>query len=264
MDLLLSDSDSDSNPAPAPDYELEMLVSAVEAHDLYFVLKRDAAGHLGLSSLQKVIAAMRMLTYRVAADVIDNYVRIGKSISIKSLRRFVKAVVEVFGEEYLRSPNNDDISRLLAQGEARGFPGMLGVSIACIGSGRIFQLHGKVSMKGEAATIHRLFLKLWLHMIFGYDMLSLGYQDLTMISINIMKACIIMHNMIVEDERDVYMHDLNYDVIDENTTVSHERAVELSQFFQNHRCIQDRGIHSQLQADLVEHLWQLQGATMNA
>ncbi|KAF8391958.1 hypothetical protein HHK36_022298 [Tetracentron sinense] len=46
-------------------------------------------------------------------------------------KRFVRVVVEVFGEEYLRSPNNDDISRLLAQGEARGFPGMLG-SIDCM------------------------------------------------------------------------------------------------------------------------------------
>ncbi|KAF8406364.1 hypothetical protein HHK36_008451 [Tetracentron sinense] len=111
--------------------------SAVEAHDPYFVLKRDVAGHLGLSSCQKVTVAIRMLAYGVAVDVVDNYVRIGKSTSIKSLRRFVRAVVEVFGEEYLRLPNNNDISRLLAQGEAHEFPGMLGVLIACIESGRI-------------------------------------------------------------------------------------------------------------------------------
>ncbi|KAF8389027.1 hypothetical protein HHK36_025712 [Tetracentron sinense] len=105
--------------------------SAIEAHDPYFILKRNAAGTLGLSSLQKVTAAMRMLAYGVAADAVDNYVRIGESTSIESLRRFVRAVVEVFGEEYLKSPNNNDISRLLAQGEARGFPGMLG-SIDCM------------------------------------------------------------------------------------------------------------------------------------
>ncbi|KAF8403864.1 hypothetical protein HHK36_011970 [Tetracentron sinense] len=148
MDLLLSNSD----PAPAPDYELEMLVvvalqqeqssaerrtrprrgsSAMEAHDPYFILKRNAAGTLGLSSLQKVTAAMRMLAYGVATDAVDDYVRIGESTSIESLRRFVRAVVEVFGEEYLRSPNNDDISRLLAQGEVRGFPRMLR-SIDCM------------------------------------------------------------------------------------------------------------------------------------
>ncbi|KAF8403264.1 hypothetical protein HHK36_011365 [Tetracentron sinense] len=80
---------------------------------------------------------------------------------------------------------------------------------------------------------------------------------------DIMKACIIMHNMIVKDKRDVYTPDLNYDAIDENITVSHERTVELLQIIQNHRRIRDRGIHSQLQADLVEHLWQLQGTRMN-
>ncbi|KAF8376762.1 hypothetical protein HHK36_031572 [Tetracentron sinense] len=88
--------------------------SAMEAHDPYFILKRNAVGTLGLSSLQKVTAAMRMLAYGVVANAVDNFVRINESTSIESLSRFVRAVVEVFGEEYLRSPNNDDISRLLA------------------------------------------------------------------------------------------------------------------------------------------------------
>ncbi|KAF8413609.1 hypothetical protein HHK36_001601 [Tetracentron sinense] len=104
----------------------------VEAHDPYFVLKRDAVGHLGLSSLQNVTVVMRMFAYGVATDAMDDYVRIDESTSIKSLRRFVRTVVEVFGEEYLRSPNHNDVSRvLLAQGEARGFPEMLG-SINCM------------------------------------------------------------------------------------------------------------------------------------
>ena len=72
-----------------------------------------------------------MLTYGVVADATDDYVRIGESTAIESLRRFVSAVVEVFGDEYLRSPNEDDTARLLAIGESRGFPGMLG-SINCM------------------------------------------------------------------------------------------------------------------------------------
>ena len=72
-----------------------------------------------------------MLTYGVAADATDDYVRIGESTAIESLRRFVSAVVEVFGDEYLKSPNEDDTARLLAIGESRGFPGMLG-SINCM------------------------------------------------------------------------------------------------------------------------------------
>ena len=61
----------------------------------------------------------------------DEYIRIGESITIESLRRFKKAVSAMFGDHYLRSPNNIDIARLLQTGEQRGFPGMFG-SIDCM------------------------------------------------------------------------------------------------------------------------------------
>ena len=44
------------------------IMNGVEAHDDYFVQKRNAANVLGLSCFQKVTAAMRMLCYGVAAD----------------------------------------------------------------------------------------------------------------------------------------------------------------------------------------------------
>ena len=86
---------------------------------------------LGLSPLQKITAAFRMLTYGVAADATDDYIRIAESTAVESLKRFVKAIVEIFGDEYLRSPNDNDTARLLAIGEQKGFPGMLG-SIDCM------------------------------------------------------------------------------------------------------------------------------------
>jgi hypothetical protein len=45
---------------------------------------------------------------------------------IESLRAFVKEIVEVFGDWYLRAPNEADICRLLSIGEQRGFSEMLG------------------------------------------------------------------------------------------------------------------------------------------
>ncbi|XP_030963853.1 uncharacterized protein LOC115985017 [Quercus lobata] len=86
---------------------------------------------LGLSSLQKITAAHRMLAHGVAADFMDEYVRIEESTAIESLKKFVKAVVDIFSKEYLRSPNNEDIARLLVNGERRGFPRILG-SIDCM------------------------------------------------------------------------------------------------------------------------------------
>jgi hypothetical protein len=99
---------------------------AVEAHDEYFMKKKNAANISGLSCFQKVTAAFRMLTYGVPADAADEYVRIAESTTIESLKRLVTVVIENFGDEYLISPNEDDIARLLALREKRGFPGMLG------------------------------------------------------------------------------------------------------------------------------------------
>ena len=76
-------------------------------------------------------AALWMLAYGVAADFMDEYVRIAKTTAITSLKKFVAAVVAIFSEEYLRSPNNDGIARLLAHSQNRGFSGMLG-SIDCM------------------------------------------------------------------------------------------------------------------------------------
>ncbi|XP_028056446.1 uncharacterized protein LOC114260503 [Camellia sinensis] len=79
----------------------------------------------------KITVALRMLAYGVAVDFMDEYVRIRESTAIESLKYFVKAVVNIFSNEYLRSPNCNDIAKLLAVGESREFPGMLG-SIDCM------------------------------------------------------------------------------------------------------------------------------------
>ena len=108
-----------------------LIQSKVKAHDSYFVQKRNSAKKLGLSSLQKITAALRMLAYGVSSDFIDEYVRIGETIALKSLKKFVTVAIDVFSEEYLRKPNNEDIARLLAHGKHQGFSGMLG-SIDCM------------------------------------------------------------------------------------------------------------------------------------
>ena len=330
----------------------------VENYDPYFVQTKNAVGIMGLSSLQKMTAAIRMLAYGVAADAIDDYVRIGESTAIESLKRFVRAVVAIFSNEYLRSPNNDDIARLLAMGTNRGFPGMLG-SIDC--------MHWKwkncpTAWKGmysghvheptiilEAVASYDLWI--W-HAFFGlpgshndinvlerssvFALLSEGRAPPANFSVNgndytmgyyladgiypkwatfvktipspkgnkqihfaksqesarkdverafgvlqarfaivrgparlwklevlkdIMKACIILHNMIVEDERNANELDFTYDTMDESPTavVIPERSLELLQFISTQHCIRDKEIHFKLQADLVEHQWNMHG-----
>ncbi|XP_019154351.1 PREDICTED: uncharacterized protein LOC109150829 [Ipomoea nil] len=81
-----------------------------DEHDNYFVQQRDTIGRLGLSTLQKVTAAFRILAYGVAADATDEYIQIGESTAIE---------------------NANDVARFLEIGERRGFPGMLG-SLDCM------------------------------------------------------------------------------------------------------------------------------------
>ena len=78
----------------------------------------------------------------------------------------------------------------------------------------------------------------------------------------IMKVCIILHNMIVEDEQNENeVVDFDYEQIDEVNKppiqVSREHANGFMAFIQSHQCIRDQEIHYQLQSDLINHLWQL-------
>ena len=107
------------------------IVDAVKHHDSYFQQQRNCTGRLGLSTLQKTTAVFRMLAYGLPVDVTDEYVKIGESTAIESLKRFCRAVVEIFAERYLRSRNSNDIARLLYIDEQRGFPGILG-SLDCM------------------------------------------------------------------------------------------------------------------------------------
>ena len=109
----------------------ERLVDAVQQVDPYFIQRPNCAGEMGLSALQKVVAAVRILAYGIPADAVDEYVRIGESTAHEALKHFCTAVQTAFAPYYLRAPNAEDIARLLQVGESRGFPGMLG-SVDCM------------------------------------------------------------------------------------------------------------------------------------
>ena len=54
------------------------LVDGVSHFDLWFLQVPDATSRLGLSTLQKCDAAIRMLAYGVPADACDENVRLGE------------------------------------------------------------------------------------------------------------------------------------------------------------------------------------------
>ncbi|XP_076901602.1 uncharacterized protein LOC143556054 [Bidens hawaiensis] len=75
---------------------------------------------------------------------------------------------------------------------------------------------------------------------------------------NIMKACVTLYNMIIEDERDnVDNLDMEYDQLEDLPELSRNHTTNIMDFFQGHLHIRDNSAHHQLQEDLIEHQWLL-------
>ncbi|XP_065869318.1 protein ALP1-like [Euphorbia lathyris] len=109
----------------------QRIINVVTAHNVYFQQCTDVVSRVGLSFIQKVTAAMRILAYGIPADAVDEYCKIAESTAIESFKKFCHSIVEIFSEQYPRSPNANDIARLLHIGKSCGFPGMLG-SLDCM------------------------------------------------------------------------------------------------------------------------------------
>jgi hypothetical protein len=106
------------------------ITAGIREYDDYFQQKKNVIGESGLSTLQKAVAAIRILAYGSSFDAVDEYVRIGESIAGECLDRFCKAIIDKFGEEYLRLPTVEDLRRIMQENAERGFAGMIG-SIDC-------------------------------------------------------------------------------------------------------------------------------------
>ncbi|XP_020198460.1 uncharacterized protein [Aegilops tauschii subsp. strangulata] len=112
------------------DYFAEIVTDCEAASD-YFKRRRSIAGIMGFSGYQKILAAMQVIAYGIPADYTDEYLRIGQDTTMASVCRFAKLVIRLYGDEYLRAPNEEDTKRLMEMNEKRGWPGMLG-SLDCM------------------------------------------------------------------------------------------------------------------------------------
>ncbi|XP_045083158.1 uncharacterized protein [Aegilops tauschii subsp. strangulata] len=110
---------------------LERIIHALGHWSPYFTLRRDVVGRERLTPLQKCTTAIRQLAYGTPADALVEYLKIGEKTALDCLKLFTEGVISIFGDEYTRRPNTEDVQRLLDVGESRGFPGMLG-SLDCM------------------------------------------------------------------------------------------------------------------------------------
>ncbi|KAL0844407.1 hypothetical protein Bca101_017653 [Brassica carinata] len=277
------------------------IVDALRNHVPYFEQRRNGHGRYGLSALQKCTAAIRMLAYGQSGDSYDEYLRLGSSTALLCLDNFTTGIIQLFGDEFLRRPTADDLQRLLDLGEVRGFPGMIG-SIDCMhwewkncptawagqytrGSRKptivsdgiypkwsTFIQSISLPQSPQAALFaqHQESVRKDVERAFGvlqarfaivknpallWDKEKLG---------RIMRACIILHNMIVEDEREGFTQgDITGFQTGESSRSSHVDVISATESLSNigqmraiRNQIRDQQIHDRLKADLVENIWQ--------
>jgi len=74
---------------------------------------------------------------------------------------------------------------------------------------------------------------------------------------NIIYACIILYNMIVEDKPDTYQNNIDYNSVGNNmSTLIGAHPSMRSTYFQRRAEVHYKQRHHQLQADLVEYIWE--------
>ena len=74
----------------------------------------------------------------------------------------------------------------------------------------------------------------------------------------IMKACVILHNMLVEDERDSCDLAFDYDDVEDNTpqpNVQRDHYPCYAAYLRRVVEIHDLALYARLQSDLVEEIW---------
>ncbi|XP_073363501.1 uncharacterized protein [Aegilops tauschii subsp. strangulata] len=267
---------------------LNRIREGVVAHDPYFECKTDALGKLGFSSYQKCTVAIRMLAYGIPGDLVDEYVRMSETTCLMSMYKFCQAVIEVFDPEYLRQPtaadtercSHNDINMLqrspvfarLAEGHsphvnfeinghqynkgyylADGIYPQWSTFVKTISKPQGEKRNRFAQMQESARKdVKRAFGMLQSRWgIVRNPALSWDERKLW----EVMTACVIMHNMIVEDERDESIFDQGFDYQGENIEPLHQDPATFEQFVQFHREMRDWHSHLNLQNDLVEHVW---------
>ncbi|XP_042460397.1 uncharacterized protein LOC122043900 [Zingiber officinale] len=231
-------------------------------------IRRDGLGRLGLSSLQKITTAFRILAYGVPVDAADEYIKIRESTAIESVKRFCHDVVVVFGGQYLRSPNAHDVARLLHIGELQGFPGItipahyviqgkeynmsyyLADGIYPKWSTLVQTIHAPqgrknklFAMKQEACRkdLERAFAVLQSRFAIVAGPSRFWQKNILH---DILTSCIIMYNMIIEDGRDLNAPIVEYfEVPTPDVELAVDDGTRFEEFLARYRQIKDKEAH---------------------
>ncbi|KAI8530496.1 hypothetical protein RHMOL_Rhmol11G0063600 [Rhododendron molle] len=233
---------------------------------------------MGLSSLQQVTAAIRMLASGMAANQCDEHLKVAETTTTKSMKDFCTAINQIF------AGTNNDLNVL---DNSHLFDHIVsGKALACnfIVNGHTYTMDYYLSdgIYPKWATLiqtisqpviakHKHFAQLqeavrkdveWafgvLQARFAIVKGSVRLWDREECGL-IMKTCIILHNMIVENEEDPEEWAPPEDEACESVVYNRDANLLRSNRINRIKSMTNEVTHSQLKLDLIEHLWNRRG-----
>nr|XP_043633281.1 uncharacterized protein LOC122604453 [Erigeron canadensis] len=235
------------------------IVGDMEREYRYLQQRVNVAGKLGFTALQKCTAAIRQLAYGVTSDLLDEYLQMTERTSREVLGHFCSGSyndINVFQS----SPVLEDLVSGLAPSGDGIYPEY--ATFVKTFTDPIDEKRKFFKKKQESACkgIERAFgvlKKRW--KVLNHPA---QYWDKELMQ-DVIYACIILHNMIFEDEDKAKCQDYNPD---EPSLVPGywEQMTPLKQRIQNRHVIKSRETHNMLTADLVDHLWSTQAHDFDA
>lgn len=82
-----------------------------------FIRKFEDVGNSKIHALQRITGALRVLPYGHSYDAVDEVVEAPETSMAKTLKTFCEAVLEVFRDEYLCEPGEEDLRLVLSINE---------------------------------------------------------------------------------------------------------------------------------------------------
>ncbi|CAL8151534.1 unnamed protein product [Prunus armeniaca] len=212
----------------------------------------------------------RELFYRILNDVVAHELYFTQKID-----------ASVYGQWYLRSPNLADLYRPLHKASHRGFPGMLG-SLDCMH----WEWKNCPTAWAGQFTGYKHKLTVVLEAVASYDT-SIWHAQWAIVRgparmwrkeqlHSNMMTCIILHNMIVEDEYedlDAKSDDkdncprtsrrararLAYELEPTITYDINRDRQTISDYMVHHNRVRASQVHHNLRNDLINHIWRCEG-----
>ncbi|XP_052622891.1 uncharacterized protein LOC111902309 [Lactuca sativa] len=214
-----------------------------EARYEFFQLRYDARGRRGFTTLQKCVVAIHLMAMGESPDTMDDSMGMSERTARESMYTLSRDVAETFGDMYLRKTSLHDFQELYAAHKERHdriYPQYSTFVKSFRHQVEERDKDFKRRQEGRAFVVLKAKWHIVEHAARPLDLETLRY---------IMYACIIMHNMVVEDKGRNIAHyiptELRHVQFQPGTTEYLHQVVD----------IQDANKHRKLREDLADYIF---------